>query len=141
MDLALSVVILVNDSEAKFAFAPSHSLFGLDADKWMSCTIGIVSTDSTYAEPCEQMRGLASLYVPERYTEVPFNELVPPGGWVLREDYRKFLAIYKDRYKATMRFGQAFLFHFKDSFSEQWPELFYCEDDSKAQSLLIGKVF
>jgi hypothetical protein len=137
----MDLFLLVNDHEKKYAFAPAHSQFNL-GDTWVPTWISdCADYAGTYLLPCKDMRDEVQHYVAPDYAEVPFQELVPTIGWVLRSDYRVFLKLYKETYAATQRRGQAFLNHFNDRFPDPWPELFYCEDDNKVMAMLNDKVF
>lgn len=130
--------VIINDTTKQFAYTPAHSTFGLDASAWAVYSIEFASGD--WENPNDNMQDEVALCVSEDYTEVKLVDLVGTK-WVTQLEFAAFLAKYKTEYAATQRFGQAFLNHFKDRFTDPWPELFYCEEEHKARSIIGALTF
>lgn len=132
--------ILVNDYLKQYAYVPTHSDFGLGG-KWVPCTITPgCNLEGTWEQPCQSMRHEVAMYVAASYTEVNLVDLIGTK-WVTHSEFCAFIEKYKNEYMATQRFGQAFLKHFRERFPDSWPEVFYCEDESKIRSILMEFVF
>ena len=131
--------ILVNDYTKQFAFIPSYSNFGLADSKWVSYMLD-EGVEGDWQSPTPEMKSVVSQYVAADYIEVKLVDLIGTK-WVTHMEFSAFMAQYKNAYAATQRLGQAFLNHFKDRFTDPWPELFYCEEDYKATGIIGDLIF
>lgn len=131
--------ILVNDYTKQFAFIPSYSNFGLADRKWVSYMLD-EGIEGDWQSPTPEMKSVVAQYVAADYTEVKLTDLIGTK-WVTQLEFGAFMAKYKREYMATQRMGQAFLNHFKDRFTDPWPELFYCEEDYKVRGIIGDLTF